>query len=237
MQDVDDQKLMQRDIKPHNMLLGPENKILLSDFGIEEVSQNKGYRRLKVQEFEGTILYAAPEEVRGLPRIASDQYALGVVVYEWPSGNWPFHGTVEEIASQHTLVPPPPLHEKMPTIAPAVEYVVLKALAKEPQERFESIQEFAQALERASRFEQADMGARQLTPIPLSPVPLLTKKTSEHGTPSSAALITYREHTEKVHKLAWSPDGKHIASSSLDETMHVWQPLTGATLLINRVNP
>jgi serine/threonine protein kinase len=236
LQYVHDQNLIHRDIKPHNMLLGPEHTILLSDFGIAVVSQNMGYRRLKVQEFEGTILYAAPEQVRGLPRIASDQYALGVVVYEWLSGDWPFHGTVEEIASQHTLVPPPLLHEKMPTLAPAVEYVVLKALAKEPQERFESVQEFAQALERASRFEQADMAVRQLTPIPLSPVPLLTKKTSEHGTPSSAALITYREHTEKIHKLAWSPDGKHIASSSLDETMHIWQALTGSSVLIQRVN-
>jgi WD40 repeat protein/tRNA A-37 threonylcarbamoyl transferase component Bud32 len=236
LQYVHDQNLIHRDIKPHNMLLGPGHEILLSDFGIAVVSQSMGYRRQKVQEFEGTIVYAAPEQVRGLPRIASDQYALGVVVYEWLSGDWPFHGTVEEIASQHTLVPPPPLHEKMPTLAPAVEYVVLKALAKEPQERFESVQEFAQALERASRFEQVDMGVRQLTPIPLSPVPLLTKRSSEHGTPSPAALITYREHTEKIHKLAWSPDGKHIASSSLDETIHIWQALTGASVLIQRVN-
>src|SRR5258708_26117743 len=122
MQDVDDQKLMQRDIKPHNMLLGPEHKILLSDFGIAVVSQSMGYRRQKVQEFEGTIVYAAPEQVRGLPRIASYQYALCVVVYQLLSGDWPFHGRVEKIASQHSLVPPPPLHEKMPTIAPAGEY-------------------------------------------------------------------------------------------------------------------
>ncbi len=241
LQYIHDQNLIHRDIKPHNLLLGPEHEILLSDFGIALLSQNMSYRRQQVQEFEGTVLYAAPEQLRGLPRIASDQYALAVVVYEWLCGDWPFHGTVEEIASQHTLVPPPLLHEKVPTISPAVEYVILRALAKEPLERFESVQEFATALERASRLGQADPGLRQPTPIPpspipLSPIPLLTKRDPSTDAPSTAALTTYHEHTEKIHMLAWSPSGKLIASTSVDETIQIWNPMTGANVLTQRTN-
>ena len=90
LQYVHDRGLIHRDIKPHNMLLGTNYEVMLSDFGIALVAQNMGYRVQKVKEFEGTILYAAPEQVRGRPRIASDQYALGVVVYEWLCGSWLF---------------------------------------------------------------------------------------------------------------------------------------------------
>src|SRR5579863_3125026 len=139
LQYIHDHNLIHRDIKPHNMLFGPDYEVMLSDFNIAVVSQRMGYRKQKVQEFEGTILYAAPEQIQGRPRFASDQYALGIVVYEWLSGSWPFRGTVEEIASQHTLTPPPPLNEKVPYISPAVEQVVFQALAKSPNDRFASV--------------------------------------------------------------------------------------------------
>src|SRR5438876_2098128 len=200
LQYVHDQNLVHRDIKPHNLLLGPNHKIMLSDFGIASVSQSMGYRRQKIQEFEGTILYAAPEQIRGRPGTASDQYALSIVVYECLTGSWPFQGTVEEVASQHTLVPPPALHEKVSTISFAVEQVVLKALAKDPGERFESVEGFAKALERASRLEQSNSAIRQptphsLSPRPLSPLPQQPGKTpflGETAPTSQVALLTYR---------------------------------------------
>src|SRR5438067_7029302 len=226
LQYVHDQNLVHRDIKPHNMLLGPNYEIWLSDFGIAIVSQSIGYQLQKSQEFEGTILYAAPEQVRGRPRIASDQYALGVVVYEWLCGSWPFQGTVEEIASQHTLAHPPSLCERIPTISPAVEQVVFKTLAKEPDERFESIQEFAKALERASRQEQPNFQAKQPTPHPLTPLSYLPTKT-----PSQAMLLTYANHADRIVSLVWSTDGQRIASSSLDETVHIWNAATGEKVL------
>src|SRR6266404_8373878 len=97
----------------------------------------------------------APEQLQGKPRPASDQYALGVVVYEWVCGNRPFHGTATELYSQHLFAPPPSLREQVPTIPPAVEQVVLKALAKDPQERFASMLAFATALEEASKAESS----------------------------------------------------------------------------------
>ncbi len=141
------EKLIHRDVKPENMLLGRNNKVLLSDFGIAIMIQSS--HQQQAQGTAGTVAYMAPEQLQGKPRPASDQYALGVVVYEWLCGDHPFHGTLAELYSQHLFVPPPPLQEKVPAIPTAVEQVVLKALAKDPKERFASVLAFATALEEA----------------------------------------------------------------------------------------
>lgn len=91
----------------------------------------------------------APEQLQGKPRPASDEYALGIVVYEWLSGERPFQGTFFELASQHVLSLPPPLHERFPEISPLVEEVVRIALEKEPSKRFATVRAFAKALEQA----------------------------------------------------------------------------------------
>src|SRR5437762_4455124 len=90
LQYAHDEKLIHRDIKPENMLLGRRNEVLLSDFGIAVIAQST--RMQSTQEVVGTAYYMAPEQLQGKPRLASDQYALGVVVYEWLSGSRPFHG-------------------------------------------------------------------------------------------------------------------------------------------------
>ena len=144
LQYAHDENLIHRDIKPENMLLGRRNEVLLSDFGIAILSRTS--RSQSTQEITGTVAYMAPEQLQGRPSRASDQYSLGIVVYEWVSGDVPFHGAFVEIASQHMLVPPPPLREKVPSLSPVIELVVLKALEKESQKRFASVREFAQAL-------------------------------------------------------------------------------------------
>jgi serine/threonine protein kinase len=106
LQYAHDQKLIHRDIKPENMLLGRNNEVLLSDFGIALIAHSSGSQ--SIQEVAGTVTYMAPEQIQGKPRLASDQYALGVVVYEWLCGNPPFRGSFTEVAVQHALTPPPP---------------------------------------------------------------------------------------------------------------------------------
>lgn len=147
LQYAHNQKLIHRDIKPENMLLGRNNEILLSDFGIAVVAQSSRYQNM--QDMAGTIAYMAPEQIQAHARPASDQYSLGVVVYEWLSGDRPFQGSFTEIAAKHSLVPPPPLREKIPGISPDIEQVVMTALSKDPKARFTSIQAFATALEQA----------------------------------------------------------------------------------------
>src|SRR5438270_7142929 len=145
-------QLIHRDIKPENMLLGRTREVLLSDFGLVITAASSSQ---PLQDAAGTIAYMAPEQLRGKPRPASDQYALGIVAYEWLCGDRPFHGTFAELYSQHLLVPPPSLREKVPAIPAAVERVVLKALVKDPKDRFASVHAFAKALEEAYKAESS----------------------------------------------------------------------------------
>ncbi len=147
LQFAHEQRLIHRDVKPENILLRSDNDILLSDFGIATIARST--RSQSVLKMAGTLAYMAPEQVQGRPVLASDQYALGIVVYEWLCGEHPFHGSPIEIATQHMTTSPPSLRWKVPTLSPAVEQVVLKALAKEPKDRFSSVQAFAMALEQA----------------------------------------------------------------------------------------
>ena len=144
----DELRLIHRDIKPENMLVGRRDEILLSDFGIALVAQSSRYQG--IQDVIGTVAYMAPEQIQGKPRAASDQYSLAVVVYEWLTGDRPFHGSFTEMCTQHIFASPPSLREKAPSLPHHIDLVVLQALAKDPQQRFENIQAFANALERVS---------------------------------------------------------------------------------------
>src|SRR5205814_235336 len=135
LQYAHDKKRIHRDIKPENMLIGRKNEVLLSDFGIAAVAHSE--RSMSTQEMAGTIPYMAPEQIRGKPRPASDQYALGIVIYEWLCGSRPFQGSQWEIFDQHMSTFPLPFYKKGVSVSPAVEAVVMKALAKDPLQRFE----------------------------------------------------------------------------------------------------
>ncbi len=149
LQFAHDQKLMHLDIKPENMLVGSRNEILLSDFGLATVSRSTRSTNMEDKSVVGTALYMAPEQFRNKSRPASDQYALAIVVYEWLCGAPPFSGNFLQLAYQHRDIPPSSLREENPALPSVVEQVVLKALAKDPHERFAGVQEFAKALEDA----------------------------------------------------------------------------------------
>jgi len=171
LQYAHEEKLIRRDIKPENMLIGPRNEILLSDFGIATLAQSSRYEGQ--QDVAGTVAYMAPEQIQGYPRPASDLYSLGVVVYEWLGGERPFQGTFTEIAVQHTIKLPPPLREKAPALSPMIEQVVMTALEKDPRARFASVRAFASALENAGRMSGIPLprSADFSSPAAMSPLP------------------------------------------------------------------
>jgi serine/threonine protein kinase/outer membrane protein assembly factor BamB len=184
-------RLIHRDVKPQNMLLGSDGRVLLSDFGIAVVAHSE--HSLTTQEMAGTVPYMAPEQIQGKPRPASDQYALGIVIYEWLCGTRPFHGTQWEIINQQLYTPPPSLKEKAPATPLAVEEVILKALAKEPSERFTSVQEFATALEKAYQLTEtfqatSSSGHQSSTSTHISKEP--TVLLSNADTPSNSSSIS-----------------------------------------------
>src|SRR5579859_4703705 len=146
---IHNERLIHRDVKPENMLVGKSNEILLGDFGIALVTQSSRYQ--STQSVVGTVAYMAPEQIQGQPRPASDQYSLAIVVYEWLCGQRPFSGSFTELCMQHMFAPVPALRAKGSSIAPEVEEVIMTALAKDPKERFASIAAFATALEQAAK--------------------------------------------------------------------------------------
>ncbi len=150
LQYAHNQRLIHRDVKPENMLLNSRDEVLLSDFGlVMRAPHTASFGTQEEQPLAGTTHYMAPEQLRREPRPESDQYALAVVVYEWLCGQPPFQGSFIEVATQHVSMPPPSLRNQVPELAPAVEEVVLKALAKDPKERYPSVQDFAFALAQA----------------------------------------------------------------------------------------
>jgi serine/threonine protein kinase len=146
LQYAHDKKLIHRDVKPENMLLGSRDEILLSDFGFALIQTS--ITRPSI-ETAGTASYMAPEQFQGKPQPASDQYSLGVIAYEWLTGNCPFQGSFMELASQHMMSQPPSLIQRVPGLSAQVAQVVMTALAKEPEQRFPSVRDFARALEHA----------------------------------------------------------------------------------------
>jgi serine/threonine protein kinase len=193
LQYAHEQRVVHRDVKPENMLIGRLDDILLSDFGIAVVAQGSRYQ--SAHEMVGTVGYMAPELIQGHPQPASDQYALGIVVYEWLCGERPFKGGVTEVATQHLVMPPPPLRARVPTLSAAVEDVVLTALTKDPNRRFGSVRAFAAALENAARSEPSihslstQLGAPVIPPAPGAPIEISAPPWSgPAGSPQSGVI-------------------------------------------------
>src|SRR5258708_11646897 len=143
------QHVVHGDIRPENILLSANNTILLRGFLLEAIVQNRArlsYRGVEAAEHEAMV-YAAPEQLQGNGGIASDQYALGVFIYQLLCGQAPFVGSPLEIAFQKIHAPAPALSQKMPNlISSGVERVVMKALEQEPAKRFPDVQAFIDAL-------------------------------------------------------------------------------------------
>ncbi len=137
--------LIHLDVKPENMLLSPEGEILLSDFGIAIFAPVAAPFQGQNEAPRGTTAYMAPEQLQGRPLPASDQYALAIILYEWLCGRRPFEGTPREVALQQLAAAPTPLRTWIPNLPQAIEDLVLRALAKDPQQRFASMPDFADA--------------------------------------------------------------------------------------------
>ena len=144
-----------RDIKPQNLLIGNNHQILISDFGIAIAAHR--FATAKEGRILGTPTYMAPEQINGHSCPASDQYALAVVMFELLSGSVPFQGTGPVVAGQQLRSNPPSLRELVPSISPAVEDVIMRGLAKRPDQRYDSCRQFVAALEQAASGQSSTM--------------------------------------------------------------------------------
>ncbi len=152
-----DRGITHRDLKPANIVShryeSGERVYKVIDFGLAAMKAASEDTRLTSPDlFLGTMAYAAPEQIRGdAITPAADVYALGVIVYEMLTGARPFEaGNRVTLINQMLTVRPVALVERQPGVSPAVDTVVMKALAKEPAERWPSASAFAEALEDAA---------------------------------------------------------------------------------------
>ena len=163
LQFAHDHGIVHRDVKPGNLLLQilPDRQtgqtdhstfyealpttrihVVLADFGLARFLSEVGGGTASI----GTPRYSAPEQYQGRPVPATDQYALACVAYQLLTGQPVFSGTVAELYHQHLSVPPRPATQVNALLPPAVDTALLRALAKDPDQRFPRIVDFAQAL-------------------------------------------------------------------------------------------
>lgn len=140
-------------IKPSNILIDRDYGFLLSDFG-SIMRLSPGATTQMRPQSPISVAYAAPEQLLspGNPvqlSAATDQYALGVLVYDLLTGEWPFQGDEQAMIKQKLEHSPLALHTKRPDLSPEVEHVVQRALASDGYERYASVKDFAMALQQS----------------------------------------------------------------------------------------
>ena len=142
--------LVHRDIKPANILLA-HGHAMIADFGIAHLAGPNAEKLTDSGMALGTATYMSPEQAAGGNVDGrSDIYSLGCVLYEMLAGNPPFVGAnPQAVIARHMVDPVPPLRSIRPTVSPAVEAIIQKAMAKSPADRFAAADEFRDAIRRA----------------------------------------------------------------------------------------
>ncbi|MCP4539932.1 MAG: protein kinase [Chloroflexi bacterium] len=164
--------VIHRDVKPANAIMASDGRVVLTDFGLAmDVEQGS------LGEVFGSSHYVAPEQARhsadAVPQ--SDLYSLGIILYEMLTGTVPFDDpSPTAVALQHVTMPPPPPREVNPGLGKEIEAVLLTALSKSPDERYQTGAELIDALQEALQIEPADISAFaqvEVEPVELPPMP------------------------------------------------------------------
>ena len=157
--------IVHRDLKPDNILVTATGHAKVLDFGIAKLapSLRDAGSATKTGALLGTPAYMAPEQISGAANVdgRTDVYAAGVVLFEAVTGQPPFQGgTMFDLMRAHVEQPPPRPSALRPDLPPAIESIILTALAKSPEQRFQTAGAMAQALARRGRGARAGSVAR-----------------------------------------------------------------------------
>jgi hypothetical protein len=213
--------IVHRDVKPANVLLGPEDAPILADFGLVKLMESTSIASL-TGVTTGTPAYMAPEQVSGKHvGPAADRYAFAVMAYEMLTGEFPFQEEgVLEVLYAHVHKAPPPPSTRNESVGPRADDVILRGLAKDPNARWESCESFVAALTAAleSPASGADKTVVMRPPRPASsPAAVITA-------PPAKAPVFARTAVIDDGAAATSAKTKPLAPAAADAT--VFAPLT-----------
>jgi beta-lactam-binding protein with PASTA domain/predicted Ser/Thr protein kinase len=202
--------IVHRDIKPHNVMVDGDRRVKVTDFGIARAGASQ---MTEAGSIVGTAQYLSPEQARGSqvdPR--SDLYSVGVVLYELLTGKVPFTGdSPVEIAMRHLSDTPPPPSEVKDGIPHELDMVVMRALAKDPETRYQSAEEMNADLERVARglgvSSETEEAATQIIaganamPTQISRAPTVARTTPAY--PAEPVYYDYEEERRRRPVWPW----------------------------------
>lgn len=222
-----ERRIIHRDIKPQNVLVRRDGELKISDFGIAIAADD--YDSLTRQNMiMGSAHYLAPETAAGLPADCRiDLYALGIVFFELLCGSVPFTGTsAAAIALKHLQDPLPHIQPFNPSVTQAIENVVIKATAKDPNERYQSAEELLYDLEHCT---DPDRSKEKPLVLKTTSIDLPSAASASSSAGSSSSKTSTGSSTDSVHKsqsthshsasgqrrpLKAAPEKKHFTAKS-----------------------
>ena len=193
-------KIVHRDVKPANIMLEADGRVVLTDFGISKAAQGSS-QLTGTGAIIGTPHYMAPEQAKGLDVDGrADQYALAVVGHQLLTGKVPFDGTAHSILYKQVFEPPPPVIEMRPDTPADLSRALERALSKDPEYRFPSMEDFATAVsgERS--------GTATVVSAPVKPVTKASRRPTgetKPGTTSRPMLLAFSVAILGIAVAAW----------------------------------
>jgi len=207
--------IVHRDVTPGNVLLSDEGRVKVTDFGIARTAHDTVTRLTDTGTVIGTAHYLAPEQLEGGdPTPGTDQYAAALVIYEALTGTLPFEGSTPAAAAIARIqVAPTPLRERLPEVNPAIADVVMRALARDPAERFPSVGEMRQELRRAHEAPTPPgVGAGVATAASaavteIAGIPVSSGETAQMPMPTPAPSVSPQAPTHRRNPRPWARRG------------------------------
>jgi eukaryotic-like serine/threonine-protein kinase len=195
--------VIHRDFKPHNVIVDELGHAKVTDFGIARAGASE---MTETGSIMGTAQYLSPEQAQGHAVTAtSDIYSIGVMLYEMLAGRLPFDGdSAVAVALKHLSEPPVPISQWRPDVHPALEAVVMAALAKDPSQRWQSAEDFAAGLEAArTQIQAGGNGGQDTASFAAIPMPAAGDTAPTQYAPDAAPVLALVTEPERRRRRPW----------------------------------